>query len=116
MKDWKRGRLDHPQPTGRELDPERVESKLGWLRAYRQPIERWQRALEVVELVESTVRKEGYHAGSAEALLRKLFPADPPRAMVFLDCVVDGIFVMKLEGKSHRAHRARRLDRKLPRD
>jgi hypothetical protein len=78
--DWGRNVLawlDHPQPTGRELDPERVESKLGWLRAYRQPIERWQRALEVVELVESTVRKEGYHAGSVETLRQKLPPADP---------------------------------------
>ena len=35
---------------------------------------------------------------------------DPPLAMAFLDRVVDGAIVMKLAGKSYRAHRARRLD------
>lgn len=37
---------------------------------------------------------------------------DPPLAMAFLDRVVDGAIVLKIEGKSYRAHRARRLDRK----
>lgn len=35
---------------------------------------------------------------------------DPPLAMAFLDRVVDGAIVMKLEGKSYRAHRAQRVD------
>jgi DNA replication protein DnaC len=35
---------------------------------------------------------------------------DPPLAMAFLDRVVDGAIILKLEGKSYRAHRARRLD------
>lgn len=37
---------------------------------------------------------------------------DPPLAMAFLDRVVDGAIVMKLEGKSYRAHRAKRVDGK----
>jgi DNA replication protein DnaC len=37
---------------------------------------------------------------------------DPPLAMAFLDRVVDGAIVLKLEGKSYRAHRAKRLDAK----
>jgi DNA replication protein DnaC len=37
---------------------------------------------------------------------------DPPLAMAFLDRLVDGALVLKLEGKSYRAHRARRLDAK----
>lgn len=39
---------------------------------------------------------------------------DPPLAMAFLDRVVDGAIAMKIEGKSYRAHRARRLDPKPP--
>jgi DNA replication protein DnaC len=35
---------------------------------------------------------------------------DPPLAMAFLDRVVDGAILLKLAGKSYRAHRARRLD------
>ena len=35
---------------------------------------------------------------------------DPPLAMAFLDRVVDGAIIVKLGGKSYRAHRARRLD------
>ena len=37
---------------------------------------------------------------------------DPPLAMAFLDRLVDGAIVMKLEGKSYRAHRAKRIDGK----
>jgi len=37
---------------------------------------------------------------------------DPPLAMAFLDRVVDGAILLKIEGKSYRAHRARRLGRK----
>ena len=37
---------------------------------------------------------------------------DPPLAMAFLDRVVDSAIIMKLEGKSYRGHRARRIDAK----
>jgi DNA replication protein DnaC len=34
---------------------------------------------------------------------------DPPLAMAFLDRVVDGAIIMKIRGKSYRAHRAQKL-------
>ena len=34
---------------------------------------------------------------------------DPPLAMAFLDRVVDGAIILKIEGESYRAHRARRV-------
>jgi DNA replication protein DnaC len=37
---------------------------------------------------------------------------DPPLAMAFLDRVVDGAIILKLEGNSYRAHRAKRLNAK----
>jgi DNA replication protein DnaC len=40
---------------------------------------------------------------------------DPPLAMAFLDRIVDGAAILKINGKSYRAHRAERAsDRKLP--
>jgi DNA replication protein DnaC len=40
---------------------------------------------------------------------------DPPLAMAFLDRIVDGAAILKIHGKSYRAHRAERaLDRKPP--
>ena len=33
---------------------------------------------------------------------------DPPLAMAFLDRIVDGAIILKLEGTSYRAHRAER--------
>ena len=65
--------LDEPRPTGRELAPERIEEKLGWLRDYRQPLGRWEQAMQVIEAAESLVRREGYHAES-EAQLRQQLP------------------------------------------
>jgi len=41
---------------------------------------------------------------------------DPPLAMAFLDRLVDGALLLKLEGKSYRAPRARRLDTKKDTD
>ncbi len=36
------------------------------------------------------------------------YPGDPPLAMAFLDRVVDGAIVLKIRGKSYRAHRAKK--------
>lgn len=38
---------------------------------------------------------------------------DPPLAMAFLDRVVDGALLMKINGQSYRAHRAQRADKKV---
>ncbi len=37
---------------------------------------------------------------------------DPPLAMAFLDRIVDGAIILKIKGKSYRAHRAQQPDRK----
>ena len=66
--------LDEPRPTGRDLDASRIEEKLGWLREYREPLQRWQQAMQVIETAETYVRREGYHA-SSEAELRDQMPA-----------------------------------------
>ena len=34
--------------------------------------------------------------------------SDPPLALAFLDRIVDGAAIMKINGKSYRAHRAER--------
>ena len=72
--------LDEPRPTGRELDAERIEAKLAWLRDYREPLQNWQQAMSVIATVETLVRREGYHAGSA-AELRKRLPLVEPDSL-----------------------------------
>jgi len=69
------GWLDDPRPTGRDLDPSRIEEKLAWLRDYRDPLCDWQQALAVIETAETLVRQEGYHVGSPRELRRRLPPA-----------------------------------------
>ena len=64
--------LDEPRSTGRELDSDRIEEKLGWLRDYREPLRRWGQAMQVIETVETFVRREGHHAESAAQLRRQL--------------------------------------------
>ena len=60
------------------------------------------------------------HRQSSTALVTNIdfeswgeYLGDPPLAMAFLDRVVDGALLMKIppEAKSHRAHRAQRIDR-----
>ncbi len=69
--------LDEPRPTGRDLDADRIEAKLAWLRDYREPLESWQQAMSVVGVVETLVRREGYHANSAAELRELLPPVEP---------------------------------------
>jgi DNA replication protein DnaC len=38
---------------------------------------------------------------------------DPPLATAFLDRIVDGALLMKINGRSYRAHRARRIDQSV---
>lgn len=72
--------LDEPRPTGRELDADRIEAKLAWLRDYREPLASWQQAMSVIGVVETLVRHEGYHAGS-EAELRERLPLAEPDSL-----------------------------------
>ncbi len=64
--------LDEPRPTGRELDADRIEDKLGWLRDFREPLRQWEQAMRVIETVETFVRREGHHADSVSQLRQRL--------------------------------------------
>jgi hypothetical protein len=68
--------LDEPRPTGREVASARIEEKLGWLRDYREPLRRWEQAMQVIETVETFVRQEGHHAESAAQLRERLPQVD----------------------------------------
>jgi len=68
--------LDEPRPTGRELDSDRIQEKLGWLRDYREPLRRWEQAMQVIETAETLVRREGHHAESVAQLRERLPQVD----------------------------------------
>jgi len=68
--------LDEPRPTGRELDADRIEEKLGWLRDYREPLHQWEQAMQVIETAETLVRREGHHAGSETEFRERLLPVE----------------------------------------
>lgn len=64
---------------------------------------------------------EARYPGRSTALVTNIdfeawgdYLGDPPLAMAFLDRVVDGAIVMKIEGRSYRAHRGRRADEPPP--
>ena len=59
---------------------------------------------------------EARYPGKSTALVTNVdfeswsdYLGDPPLAMAFLDRVVDGAIILKIEGESYRAHRARRV-------
>ena len=52
--------------------PEQVQEKLGWIRAYRAPLDEWGRLFEIVSVTESLVRHDGLHAGTQRELEQRL--------------------------------------------
>ena len=50
------------------LDPAKFETRFGWLRDFRSQLDAWQAALQVVEITESHVRREGVYRGLVETL------------------------------------------------
>lgn len=48
-------------------------------RARREPLRNWQQAMSVIGVVETLVRREGYHAGSAAELRQRLPSVEPNR-------------------------------------
>lgn len=96
--------LDEPRPTGRELDLDRIEEKLGWLRDYRQPLRQWEQAMRVIETVETLVRREGHHADSVARLRRRL-----PR--VDADSLADRLREKLLEFMRQQALRVSEVER-----
>lgn len=63
--------LDCPEAPGREqVDTEKLEEKLGWLRGYRQSLASWHQGMAVIEATEHYVRCEGIH----RSMVAKLRP------------------------------------------
>jgi hypothetical protein len=64
--------LDNPrQFEGQPLDQQKLAAKLGWLREYRSAIAQWAELLQLADVAEDYVRKQGYHR-QAKAQLRSL--------------------------------------------
>jgi len=57
-----------------KIDREQLEAKLGWLRNYREAIERWSQWHEAIQVVVRQVRRYGIGRDSA-AILRSLLAA-----------------------------------------
>ena len=67
------GVLDQPPAADHEeVDAAMVEEKFGWLREYRQPLERWNRLMSVIETAEHHIRREGIQCGTAGELKLRL--------------------------------------------
>jgi hypothetical protein len=63
---------------------ERLEEKLGWLRAYEEPLRVWSQMQLVIDITNDFVRRNGHYRGSASDLKRKLKPlklAPPAKAL-----------------------------------
>lgn len=54
------------------LDLKSLESKLGWIREFAEPLEEWAEMLSVIEVVEHYVRVDGYHRGPKRDLRDEL--------------------------------------------
>jgi hypothetical protein len=65
--------VDQPAPQPEHgFAPERVQEKLGWLRAYRAPLAEWSRLFEIVSATESLIRHHGLRAGTQRELEKHL--------------------------------------------
>jgi hypothetical protein len=65
--------LDDPQAATRHgVSPEGLEEKLGWLRHYRDALQTWAEALQVIEVTEHYVRTEGIHVRAVSELRAQL--------------------------------------------
>ena len=65
--------LSHPHSAARtDIDTERVNEKLGWLRAFRDDIRRWSRCLSVVGATLQLINEQGLSAGTTGRLKKEL--------------------------------------------
>lgn len=75
---WSRKAIDFvkmPRPVpGVLCDNEELETKMGWLRQYQEPLMSWSEMLEAVATVLTYVREHGYHASAKGELQVKLRP------------------------------------------
>jgi hypothetical protein len=76
--DWGRrvlAHLDNPREMGEEeMDQQRLQRKLGWLRKYREALAMWGELLAIAKRAENYVRRKGYHRHAAKELKMQLRP------------------------------------------
>ena len=64
--------LSSPHSAARaEIKPKRMNEKLGWLRAFRKDVEKWDRCLNVVSVTLTFINEQGLSAGSSRRLRTK---------------------------------------------
>jgi hypothetical protein len=65
--------LDQPaRALGAQLDPDRVQQKLGWVNDYRSHLQTWGELFQVVASTASWVRQQGLCRGAARDLQHRL--------------------------------------------
>lgn len=65
--------LDHPDSQARAgIEVSRMEEKLGWLRAYRDPIAQWRRVEGLIRQALDFVNTQGLYRGAADELRWRL--------------------------------------------
>jgi hypothetical protein len=65
--------LDDPHAAARHgVSPEDLDEKLGWLRNYRDALQSWAEAMQVIEVTEHYVRTEGIHLRAVGELRARL--------------------------------------------
>jgi hypothetical protein len=65
--------LEHPDSDGRKgISTDRLETKLGWLRKYKQEVGQWNELQNVVSLTLQWINAQGLSHGTAEALKAEL--------------------------------------------
>jgi hypothetical protein len=57
-----------PKQRPLALPPDRLESKLGWLRDYRRSLQQWEAMMTVVDTALKAIRQDGYHRAAAGLL------------------------------------------------
>lgn len=67
--------MDHPERLcDLQIDRAMVDVKLGWIREFRTNLAEWQELLEVIEVSETLVRRQGVYRGVHRELKTRLAP------------------------------------------
>lgn len=67
--------MDHPERLfDLQIDRAMVEVKLGWIRDFRTHLAEWQELLEVIEVTETLLRRQGVYRGVHRELKTRLAP------------------------------------------
>lgn len=68
---------EQPARVREHVTPERLETKLGWLREYQAALTEWSELMDVVHLAEDFVRRDGIYVAADEDLA-EILPTSPP--------------------------------------